>query len=520
MKTRLQRFIILFVFSLLSNLSFSSTIKWVVRPNYDRIEIYCNNVYKCYLDGKIQLFNSSGVPLLPNPCDSVTDFSEGYALVLEKGLDESKWIIKGYFTEEDLKYKEIPQGYYTMLYSFFSDGLLAVGNEKNLYGYLNTQGLEVIPCQYYKARPFLHGWASVQTDNHQNIYKNHVIYINKSARPLTVRFHHGEVNDGTSFNQNGEAVVIHYKSRDMAVINTSGELVRPYKKPDNLEKFYRNYDRAFSEDGKELTPPNNKTPQYDTSITTIEKDNRFGYRFTNSTIIPEQFTYAGPFANRCAIVSANDRYGIVSMIDGSVSSYIKEEGDIVFESGKKNPKLTYIVDIPKEITSFQVNLDQGDGIMTPVELTDNGFVFTPKVKKSSKTCIINAEVWSDGILLLSNTFIKGVQSDPVRLTVTKPVATTERANHKDIQTIESSITNNASTSFQITVTFTTSFSANSANSLVNSRSEGVIAPGETMNFYASVSVKESETIKVTVTVNANNKKTVSSTSTVKLLPYF
>ena len=47
----------------------------------------------------------------------------------------------------------------------FSCGLASVRNEKNLYGFVNQAGEEVIPCQYDDASGFTNGWAAVKRGN-------------------------------------------------------------------------------------------------------------------------------------------------------------------------------------------------------------------------------------------------------------------------------------------------------------------------------------------------------------------
>ena len=511
MKPNLTHTLALLVFLLGSNTLWSTTVKWLVKPNYDHIEVYCENVYKCLNDGKFQLYNSSGKTLLPHPCDSITDFSEGYALVLDKGIDSTKWKIKGFFTENGLRFIELDEGFYTMMYSFFSEGLIAVGNENNLYGYLNTQGAEAIPCRYQKARPFKQGWATVQFDS------GRILYINKSAKPMIIDFHNGEVNDGTSFNQDGEAVIIHYKKKDMAVINTKGEVVRKYRKPDNVESFYRKYDRAFCENCQDDMPPQKHMPRYNDTIIPFLSDGLYGYKLSETYTVPAQFTYAERFVNQCAIVSYKGRYGILALANGNITSSIKG----VKEGGNIDPqkKLTYSINLPKDMTIDEVKFDCGDGDLQTVFPKNNNYVFKPCVDKDSKSCVIHAEVYSDGLMLLEYTNPLGIRQETLQLAVSAPSSISEYANHKNLQTVKASVTNNSTVPIQVVVVFSASFKKGSANSWVNPESEGTIPPGETMDFFASVLVKQSESAKITATASVNNKKKTSPAATINLIPY-
>lgn len=508
----LRRLIVAISFTLLSNTAFSTTVKWLVKPTFDRIEACSEHIFKCYQNGKILLYDDSGISLLPNPCDSVTFFSEGYALVLDKGIDDTRWLIKGLLREEYPQFIEVKGKFYTMLYSFFSEGMLAVGNSESRYGYLNTQGQEVIPCRYLKARPFIQGWAAVQTEGDMTLY------INSSMIPMKLDFHHGEVNDGTSFNQDGEAVVIHYKTKDLAVINKDGKVLRKYRQPKHVKKFYRSYDRAFCEDCDDAKPLVIFNPKIDPEITTYESNGKYGYHLSGSTVLPAQFSHVEAFANGRAIVAQEGRYGILSIVEGDITTNIKG-GNAAIDPFKKAPTLTLQLEVPEGMPPIQVKFDKGDGNMNPVELKKNAYSFKPYITKNSKSCIIRYEVYCDGILLLEESLALNIQQDALRFTVTPPVSTSEHANHKDIQTIKASVTNNSTTPIQVAVTFAASFQANSANNLVNPTSEGDLMPGETKDFTTSVMVKSAENVKVTVTVNANNKKKETATATIALTPY-
>ena len=512
MKLNIKRTLTLFAFVLFANTLSSATVKWLVKPTYDRIEVFSENVFSCFLNGKIQLYSTAGNPLLPYPCDSVTNFAEGYALVLDRGSDETRWKIKGLIAEDGLQFIEIQRGYYTMLYSFFSEGLLAVGNNEGNYGYLDKNGNEAIPCRYKKARPFIKGWATVQLED-----DGRTLYINNKEQTLRINFHHGVINDGTSFNQNGEAVIIHYKTKDMAVINDKGEVVRKYKQPKGVEKFYRNYDRSFCENCEEITAPKNTMPQYDQGISTYTSGKLYGYKMSKTTI-PAQFSFAGPFANNCAIVVQGNRFGIITLTEGNLTSRIKEGDDISINPYKKIPTLTYQLEIPKGLPSVQLKLDKGNGVMDNVKLTNNSYSFKPIINKSSRSCIIQAEVYSDGLLLLEDYIELNVQQNASPLTVGVPSSTSERANSKDIQTVKATVTNNSETNAPVVVAFSAAFQANSPNKFVNESIEDNLAPGETKEFTASILVKLFENVKVTVKASTSGKSK-SSSATITLTPY-
>ena len=102
----------------------SETVKWMVRPQYDNIKIYSQDIFKCYLDGKVQLLDRSGKELLSSPADSVTDYSEGYALILDR--KNNLWHIRGFLAEQGHSFQTVTGEFYTNRYSFFSEGYLSV----------------------------------------------------------------------------------------------------------------------------------------------------------------------------------------------------------------------------------------------------------------------------------------------------------------------------------------------------------------------------------------------------------
>ena len=59
--------------------------KWMVRPNYDHIEMLDCGLMKVSMNGKIGLLNDIGKEILPLKYDSITAFKEGYALLFSNG---------------------------------------------------------------------------------------------------------------------------------------------------------------------------------------------------------------------------------------------------------------------------------------------------------------------------------------------------------------------------------------------------------------------------------------------------
>ena len=271
----------------------ATTMKWLVKPGeYDNINYYSKDIFKCKKGKKIQLVDITGKKLLPSEADSITDFHDGYALVLDFP-DESlgkktdgflSMKIKGFLSEKNHRFVKVDGDFRTTFYSYFSEGMLVVSNSKGKLGYFDTQGNLRIKCQYYQARPFIKGWASVVPEK-----KKTPKYIDKNENPLTVYFNNGILRDASSFNENGEALVVSDKD-EMAIIGTNGRKIEKNINPQ--ADLIRKHDRAYAEDVMEYTPIHNEMPTFSKDITPFSSDGLSGYYDTKKkeTALMPQFT--------------------------------------------------------------------------------------------------------------------------------------------------------------------------------------------------------------------------------------
>jgi hypothetical protein len=512
-----KHFYILIAFVLFSVFTTSAqTVKWLSQPDYDTISYYNKDIFKCSKNDKIQLVDISGKRLLPLEADSITDFTEGLALVLnKKGAD---FQIIGYLVEENHDFIEVNGSFFATFYSHFSEGLLAVADEKGNQGYLNTRGVNSIPCKFKKTRPFVHGWACVESQ------KERTVFIDKEGSYMIVQFHYGDLSIGTNFNEKGEALVGYTKNgqNDFAVINPSGRAIRTYTK--RKGKPYRDYDFAFNEGVPDITPTRNDTPTFDSIASLYYSDGLYGYKNNDQDIIvPAQFSYAGLFADDCAIVAIDGKYGIIALVEGNFSSSI-ENSDILIRSNKIT-EFHYTLNIPETLdpTLLQVKFDNGDGTLKPIQLEQNTYTFTPFVGKNAKTCAIKAEIGMDGLLLWEETIMKKVNRTPTAaLDFSAPSKATEYAgsdNHLKVKTI---VTNKSDKPQKVSVTFASPvFQSGSKNSLASdlSNQEATLSVGEKKEFSITFKVNERETVKTSVTVKIGQQTIGTKTSNIELKPF-
>lgn len=129
--------------------------KWVIKPIYEQAGDFQEGVAIVRLKGLSGVIDSKGYFIVKPKYDTIHSFSEGRATVIDqhgfKTIDESG--------------KELT----TKAYSFMGDYkegrvLFSVTDEKgkNLYGFLNRRGKEVIPASYLSASDFQDGRSVVK----------------------------------------------------------------------------------------------------------------------------------------------------------------------------------------------------------------------------------------------------------------------------------------------------------------------------------------------------------------------
>lgn len=480
----------------------ASNVKWLVKPQYDTICYYSSNLFKCSKDGKIQLINSFGESLLPEMADSITDLSEGYALVLDReGL---KMRIIGFVTED--QYLSIKNDvYYATYYSHFSEGCLVVADNTGKLGYLNTNGIRIVECLYQKARPMLQGWASVVDT------KGKTIYIDRNGNPLSIHgFHFGNLSQGTSFNEKGEALVCHTKKdgqSDYAIINTRGYVTRKYGKTNKSP--VRAYDFAFDEEGKDFKPQHNKKPIFTPSITVFSANGLLGFKNATETIVPAQFSHAERFANNNAIVDFQGKYGILTLTEGDFTIEFDSQ-EIMLYAGK--PKvLQFILNFPDNIkaSDVQIMLDKGSGYLMPINLENNSYSFVPFLEKKAKNCTIRIEASVGGLRIWEKTIVFDInRKGNMLFEIGVPTKTSEYANTNDLLTVKTFVINRTNAPVKISVVFSVppSFGQSTKNRITSNLtiSEETLAPKEKKEYSVFFHVENLETVKLTLTIKADN----------------
>lgn len=490
----------------------AQTIQWLVKPNYDSISHLNSSIFKCKTQGRVQLIDIQGKELLSPLADSVTNYSENLALVLDKSGNEFK--IRGIVNGSGV-FTKVEGEYFANKYSFFSEGLVSVMGTSGKAGYINDKGKLAIPCQYRIARPFIKGWASVESAKKQK----QTSYINPQHETLKIKnFHNGKVIMGSSFNSFGEALVAYY-GNDNAIIDTKGEVVRKYEQKEGIIPV-RSYDFAFDESGKNSIP--NTTPEisFDTELSPFSSSNLVGYKKADRVVVPPQFSQAEKFANGCAIICQNGKFGIVKLVDGNFSGVFDGE-ELLVAAGKQAPTYIYSLVIPESLDpdALQIMFDTGDGNMQSVNLQNNKYEFTPFVNNNTDVCVMKMQVVSDGLLLWTDSLEKSIKN--VSLDISLPVALSDRANEQDEIRIQSVITNNSNLSVVVTGAFYANFAKGSKNKIGQKKTfRGKIAPKSKLEVFVDLIVVEEETTRVSVSVKVDKKSIGSKSAVIQLKPFY
>jgi len=240
-----------------------------------------------------------------------------------------------------------------------SDGMIAV-SKNFLWGYLNREGKKIIDYKYYKAFPFVDGFAVVQTTDKNNFI--HLHFIDKTGKVLyspdgawecgdyssglvPVKYEKGwkyldktgkvvfernenisvEFKDGLyRFKMGDKNAVFFNKKGDVILTNYFEGRGEFYE---NLASFTLYGKKGFvSKDGFVLVQPVHKdVKRYSDGLAAFkDNDNKWGYLNTNGeTAIKPVFDEALNFEDKKAIAKIGTKYVIINK-DGKTEKELSE----------------------------------------------------------------------------------------------------------------------------------------------------------------------------------------------------
>ena len=474
--------------------SYAQTAKWCIKPEYSEITLFGEDLFKC-VDrvGKVQLIDRNGKELLQSvDADAVTNFSDGYALVL-KGKK-----ILGLFAEQGHQFTAVSGEYYTTEYPFFSEGLLAVADSKGKMGYLDERGNLAIQCKFVVARPFMQGWASVEKKAKEVWY---ITPQGKEMRPDG--FHGGKLTKGSSFNENGEAVVANYQ--DYAVIKTNMQVKKKIAYMSDLP--VRSCDYAYSGDAKECEESTVYFREEDSRVEVYSDNGSYGYRLKNEKekiVLPAQFGEAKPFYAQHAVVKKDGKFGVLELLEGELVANWPKESLRVYHDGKSN-RMHFELIVPSSLESGKIDLelDEGNGSYKNTPLA---YDIEPDFYGGAKQCVIRGRANCDGLLLWEGT--KPYKINDVTIDIKSPFATTKYADENDNQTVKTVITNTSDVDVMVEATLKVSGQT--------THFKQTLKPKQSKPLTIPVKVTEDKDVQAVVSVKADGHNSGSKTATISL----
>ena len=479
--------------------------KWVIGPQYKTIYHYCGDYYKCRMaDGTARIISAengknikdnTGAEYILGQADSLTYPVNGYALIITPSYSNDS-DLKGILDiNAGLVYKVAQNNYFVSQGSFFSENLLCVKNKRGKFGYLGTDGTEMIKCQFQQAHPFSEGYASVVQKGY------YAMYITRSWDhdhvPLTISFRNGDISFASSF-KNGIAVVGYDK--DYAYIDKNGTTVRNFTPPSN-GIFVDDYDYSISSESQKSIDP----ARY------VDTRKR-----TTTPNLPEQECTFSAFYNNVAIAQErNGKCGLVKLYPGNLSVRL-EETVLAVKLGEK-PQAVFVVagaGVTDNLTFYLVN----DNIRRDIALK-NGKAIIDILPEREGEGNLMYEIQSEGLVQTKGGCKYELQY-PVSFSLdSAPHTLGDCADANDIQNVAARFSNN--TAIQKTANVMLSIiPAGDSTAPVSIRRTVNIDSGDSYTISSGITVRYDISATAKLVVWVDGEEVLSSTKEIALKSFY
>lgn len=500
----------------------AQTVKWLVVPEYASITHYSEDVFKCIdKNGKLQLLDWNGQSLLPKDlaerADAVTEYSDGYAVVLQGNK------ILGFFPEaKPHNFKSVSGDYYATKYSFFSEGYIAVaqGSVDGKQGYMDSNGNLVLKCEYVEALPVRHGWAAV-TENGKDaktLPRRYKRSDDWSAKGMPALVSGESFVWVTSFNADGYALA-KVKGGKYIVFDTKFTAKKNNvngNKDENKKQLVNAYDYSYKPEGsdKPVPPPVNGTPTRNGDYSTYEKGGKRGFQTSNGNVVPAQFDEAQDFYANRAIVSMGGNYGIIELLGGKFEPNWSAEKIRVYEYANEVESLQFMLTAPASLDNSKLKLefDKGDGHYVDCNgLRCNFKVADQVIGRKSQECTLHAKAtYIDNgfpdLLLWEDS--QTVSIEYISVSLSSPVVTSEYADENDNQTVKATVTNTSTVPVKVSATLNVAGRSIPFN--------GVLGPNQSQTLKVTIKVDNDKQVQATVSAKVDNHNCGSKSGYVSL----
>lgn len=497
-----------------STLSASAeTARWVVKPVYESVTKLSGDLYKVRNRYTCAVMDRDGRAVITS-ADSITPFTEGFALVLSHAADGRMKLDR--ILREDKSVVTIGEEVYVDQFPFFSEGLLPVANKGGKVGYMNGNGVMAIPFKYSNPHPFSNGLAAVSKGKNlfkkmadavgasDIIGKDKVFYINTIGGELKLPKEVGDIYFGSTF-KDGEALVIN-KARQYCIISPTGQLLRI--EPSVTLRFDSRYALTDIED----TPLRKQASRHTDGPDVFSVGKLIGYRHGSRIIIPAQFTDAEVFDSGRAVAARFGAYGVLGLETGDVRVTMKKGSLAATSSDMESIDLEIVM--PKGYAGVELEVevtDKDNKLVSRMTDADDGSgrhvvsLMIPKGKRMVRVIADSLEVWNSQM----NASVKSESDrDQTESEVKFSFSATKvKANSKDAAAVAITITNNTSGSLSGAVRM--------SGASPSVKSVSIPAGGKkTISAYFT-KITKVETRTVTITVDGH-----SASRKITLQPFF
>lgn len=428
----------------------AKTASWSVPPKYEKLIRIHDNIVAFSQNSNWGLIKIGSGEILPASNGFLKPFTNGYALA---GVNEWNRHLLKYIIDTDGNITTIANKLYLPeTCRYVSEGKLAVMDKIGKYGYITTDGLLIIKCQFADALPFKERVAPVKSGKFYK-YISDSYDNNPAASTLTVNFKYGELTRASCFS-NGNAAVANYNN--YALINRSGNVIKKLSKSD-FYKILNNNNVPSIKSNYSVSESNKYTP--------FAEGDKYGLKLGDSIILKPQFdSFADQFSDELIIATMNGRQGILKINDDNidVSIYANNANSDRIEVDRKGnfSQITLTAGVPQSLSDVRVYLDAGNQSFQDItsQMTDQNvsmtYSFTPAINDDDEVCCIKGRIESDGIILKE--FEKQFSVDrPIKLRLSQPGPANIRADHNDQACFSVTIYNDSNKDVTTSATWST-----------------------------------------------------------------
>lgn len=479
--------------------------RWITTTPFDSLRRVSRDMLVAKTYGRYGLLESNGNWLLNPVADSITGFTNGYALAMSRN-DEGLYRLM-YIVGEDKSLRPINEDYIVGEYPFFSDGLLPV-YLKGKAGYISPDGKVAVPFRFGNPQPFSEGLAAVSKPSKNGFIsllgmdKNtKMFYINTSGKEIKLSKAIGDVNLATTF-KGGRALVRNVKG-EYYTINTAGNMLS--KEAD--ASFTLDYRGALA-DGDESGADIDFGGFHD-PVNPVKVGSLWGYKENDAVVIPAQFNFAGEFINNAAPVAKGQKWGLLGLASGDFNVKLEVSDSLPEDTTRINAIMH--LEIPESLRHLNLTLNVSDGARTlsssELESSPAG-KFTIQFQFPKKDG--NITIYDESLAVWDLSMYAGGfdTTPPVKEKVTFSFSSLSvKANSKDNATINLTLTNNTANPLKLPLKVKGAYAGK--------KSVNIPAGGSAKVPLSFAKILKKETRTVTVTAGEE-----TATRKINLIPFF